>query len=78
MTPSERVAEIRTSVIESVAGYRRDSATDHIGFVPGLISVKQSYAEYLADERILSIDGLLAKPLDSAKLSGAAGGLFVS
>jgi hypothetical protein len=58
--PSERVAEIRTSVLASVAGYRRDSAADHIGFVPGLISVNQSYAEYLANERLLSIvDSLL-------------------
>jgi hypothetical protein len=53
--PSDEVAEIRGSVLQTVASYRRnDSAATQIGFVPGLIAVDQSYADYLADERLLS------------------------
>lgn len=59
--PSDRVAAIRESVLQTVDDYRRNgAAASQIGFVPGLIAVNQSYAEYLADDRILSIaDSLL-------------------
>ena len=60
VVPAVRVDEIRESVLKTVDAYRRKDAASQIGFVPGLISVDQSYAEYLADDRILSIaDSLL-------------------
>ena len=56
LIPPQKVDAIRESVLQTVASYRRnDTAATQIGFVPGLIAVNQSYAEYLADERLLSI-----------------------
>lgn len=56
LIPPEKVDAIRESVLKTVASYRRnDTAATQIGFVPGLIAIDQSYAEYLADGRLLSI-----------------------
>jgi hypothetical protein len=53
--PAQEVENIRNSVLQTVEEYRRDSAAENIGFVPGLISQNQSFAPYLADSRLMSL-----------------------
>ena len=63
--PAERCAEIRASVMETVrsefANYAngRKAAEKRIGFTPSVINHNQSFAEYLADERLLALVGSL-------------------
>jgi hypothetical protein len=55
--PPSNCREIRESVIATVRGERNkyNNAPEYVGFVPGLISVDQSFAKYLADGRIASL-----------------------
>jgi len=57
--PADRIEDIRSrvlDVVERVAG-EYPGAPERIGFVPGVINHEQSFAEYLADERLLGIAG---------------------
>lgn len=65
--PSERVAAIRESVMDSVAKYRNPNAPQHIGHVSGFVRYDQSLVPYLADPRIMNLVHKLLGP--SARIS---------
>lgn len=53
--PANKIDTIRNSVLNTVDEYRRNSAAENIGFVPGLIAHNQSFAPYLAEPRLMSL-----------------------
>jgi hypothetical protein len=53
--PVDKVDAVRESVEATVAVYRRPDAPEGIGFVPGVISVNQSFAPYVADRYLLRL-----------------------
>ena len=54
--PEKCVATVRAHVLETVEQHgRREPGEKGIGFVPGLISVDQSFAPYLAEPRLLGL-----------------------
>ena len=59
--PADHCAQIRGSVIETVsreyANYAtgQSAAENKVGFTPSIINHNQSFAEYLADERLLTL-----------------------
>ena len=53
--PKNKIDTIRNSVLKTVEEYRRSSAAENIGFVPGLIAHNQSFAPYLAEPRLISL-----------------------
>ena len=63
--PADRCAQLRDSVVETVrrecANYAtgRSAAENKGGFTPSIINHNQSFAEYVADERLLAIVGRL-------------------
>jgi len=64
--PADRCAKIRDSLIEAVRqhGGNYPNAPANVGFVPSVINHDRSFAEYLADERLLElVGGLLGRHL---------------
>jgi ectoine hydroxylase-related dioxygenase (phytanoyl-CoA dioxygenase family) len=65
VVPADRCEEIRDSVMETVgrehANYEtgRTAVENKVGFTPSIINYNQSFAEYLADERLLALVGCL-------------------
>jgi hypothetical protein len=57
LIPAERCAEIRQRVLDVVASQRGayPGAPTNVGFVPGVINHDQSFAEYLAHPRLMSV-----------------------
>lgn len=55
--PANRCAEVRRNVAAAVERHRSGygTAPQKVGFVPGVINHDQSFAEFLADERLLSL-----------------------
>lgn len=55
--PAEECASIRESVIESVNRERQNypHAPKNVGFTPSIINHDQSFADYLADDRLMSL-----------------------
>ncbi|MEX0725045.1 MAG: phytanoyl-CoA dioxygenase family protein, partial [Planctomycetaceae bacterium] len=55
--PADRCAEIRTNIITAVDRQRQNYANspNQVGFVPSVINHDQSFAEYLADARLMSL-----------------------
>ncbi|MEO1995012.1 MAG: hypothetical protein ABGZ17_07020, partial [Planctomycetaceae bacterium] len=59
--PAARCAEIRDSLIETVEREHvhyetgRRAAEKRVGFTPSVVNHNQSFAEYLADERLLEL-----------------------
>lgn len=55
--PAERCAEIRQNLIAAAERSRQDyaSAPTNVGFVPSVINHDQSFAPYLADDRLMSL-----------------------
>ena len=57
--PADRCGEIRERVLAAVARQRLSTAPEKVGFVPSVINYEQSFAPYLADERLLALVGAL-------------------
>jgi ectoine hydroxylase-related dioxygenase (phytanoyl-CoA dioxygenase family) len=58
--PADRCAQVRDSLLATVERVGlNSSAPEGVGFVPGVINHDQSFAPYLADERLLSLAGAL-------------------
>jgi hypothetical protein len=59
--PDDRCAEIRARLMEVVQRERQSyaNAPPNVGFVPSIINHEQSFAEYLADEKLMSLVGPL-------------------
>ena len=59
--PADRCAQIRDSVVDTVrreyANYAtgQSAADNKVGFTPSIINHNQSFAEYLADQRLLAL-----------------------
>ena len=62
--PLDRCAAIRESVRETVCRQRQNysNAPENVGFTPSIINHDQSFAEYLADETLLTLIGRLLGP----------------
>ena len=62
--PADDVAAVRASVEETVAQNRHPSSPKNVGFLPGLINYNQSFAPYLASDKLLPIiTALLGQPV---------------
>ncbi len=59
VVPEGRCSEIRDSVSAAVQRARSDypNAPTRVGFTPSIINHDQSFAEYLADERLMALAG---------------------
>jgi ectoine hydroxylase-related dioxygenase (phytanoyl-CoA dioxygenase family) len=59
--PEQRCGEIRERLQEAVARERSNypNAPKNVGFTPSVVNQDQSFVEYLADERLLSLVGNL-------------------
>jgi len=62
--PIDRCVEIRESVRKTVCRQRQNysNAPENVGFTPSIINHDQSFAEYLADESLLTLIGRLLGP----------------
>ena len=53
--PADKVAAIRKSIVATTAKHRNPHAPAHIGHVSGIINYNQSFAPYLANERLMTV-----------------------
>ncbi|MBL8848805.1 MAG: phytanoyl-CoA dioxygenase family protein [Planctomycetaceae bacterium] len=60
--PPARCPGIRRRLLDVVHAQRSSSAPQNVGFVPSVINYDQSFAEYLAEERLLTLVRQLLGP----------------
>ena len=57
--PADQIEHVRQSVEAAVAEHRNPAAPSGIGHLPGMINFDQSFAPFLADEKLLALVGAM-------------------